>query len=1104
MSSVNKITVTSASGFLPRLPFPSQRPNEVIDHTSLQSVKKALTRRGLDKTSIGLRGAQRLSHLNKRLQLSLDREEEARNETRLVRALREYGISFVTPDIVGVERNVELAQRLHLRRDRDRVQGLAKAKIETWNRISGDTSAKRLISFKEHNIAKFNKLVDAALAKCDYPEIERLCQLGANSNHMTKAGHTALGQAATFNRAEFARVMVERYQADPNMNDKTGHSPLTLASSFGHIRTVKALISVGADPNLESGIRKTPLMAAAEAGHEGMVQTLLQQGASIHATTANGSSPLLAACSAGREEMVHFLVQECQANMFAVDADGYDVYHRAWADRQFRIKQWVREEILRGDSLAFTTAGTYQETPLESLGARALGWNDTASPFKKTQSNRVHALNASNSPQLTPLSPDRASSTLSPVQQTIVSSKNATRGEKAMSIAIAGNDFQAVLDIVRAKRAHVDMESYKSNKRETALMRAAYFGRLEEIELLMALGANVNHHSSPSGLTALISAASNNQATAVLSLLAWGAYINAQDARGWTAVMFAGRDGHANAVQTLIEHGASVRHQSELGATAFIVAAANNQATTASQLMGGDVSMVEVEQSVAALVHADIKNSSDVSSRTSDMRDIVNRKPRMPKTKPLPSSPPTVNDKDRRFDDMGMATAVSQQLNEKMLLELEQLFEEEARRGRAKEKGRRNAVSVRGPELEERDKYIPGVADVDIGIRHGGQERTRDATFTFSIQEADKIVEEIKQELSQAHEEAMNIYRATQAAQKKAEQLRILNRRGDEPDALEKDGFNTDDPECFKRPAELKLAVFYTQTKQLDKCKILLERLLTEQKARYGEASIVLSGTHNAFGSLYARMSGSSNGQSEGIQLALAQHRYARQLLAHRHGPLHPHIVATDRLIVSLLTRVGRYEEALEECTDIERKRRKKVDRRHPLIADVVKMGKAVHDRSSSLKMERERRKISKETKQKKNAAAVADLRSKERIHSEAYAIESAEWFRNELHTDEDFKSVFQSYCKKAEAMATVNLYWQLDHFRHLTPKTEDFHRELQFIINRQIRATRHAFLTRGMREQIFSRVEKINTVPDPTKIFDEARVQAFIILHQQFKQFLR
>ena len=1084
--SSQSIVVTSDLGFLPRLPFPEQRPNEVIDHSSLQSVKKALTRRGLDTTSIGLRGQQRLQHLNKRLQLSLDREEEARNETRLVRALREYGISFVTPDIVGEERNVELARRLHFRRDRDRVQGLAKAKIETWTRISGDTSAKRLISFKEHNRAKFNKLVDAALAKCNYPEIERLCKLGADPNHMTKAGHTALGQAATFNRSEFAKVMVQNFKADPNMNDKSGHSPLTLAASFGHLRTAHILVDVGADPNLEAGIRKTPLMAAASAGHEGMVQTLLQCGALINATTANGGSPLLAACSAGREQMVQFLIRECGADMYATDADGYDVYHRAWSDRQYQIKKWIRDEILKSDTLAFTTAGTYQEKPLESLGKRALNWKGTKSPSKTPHS-----------PQLMPLSPDRKSS---PFKKPVIDSKNATRGERAMALAIASNDFKSVFEIVRASRAHIDLESYKTPKRETALMRASWFGRLEEIELLIALGADVNHHTSPSGYTALMSAASNNQAEAAISLLAWGAFINAQDVRGWTAVMVAGREGHTNAVQVLIEHGASVRHQSELGATAFIVAAANNQALTASQFMGGDKDMMSIEQSIAVLVDVDIKShASGTGHKSDDMREIVSRKPIMPKTKALPESPPTVKDEDRRFDDMGMATAVSQQLNETMLLELEQLFEEEARRGRAKAKGRRNAVSVRGPELEERDKYIPGVPDVEHGIRYGAQERVRDPSFTFSMQEAEKIMNEIKDELADAYEKARAIFRATENARKKSEKLRILNRRGDEPDALKRDGFNENDPECFKRPAEIKLAAFYTQTKQLEKCKGVLDRLLADQKERYGDQSIVLSGTYNAFGSLYGRMGG-----EKGLQLALANHRYARQLLAARHGPLHVHIVATDRLIVSLLTREGMYDDALDECEQIEKQRRKKVDRRHLLIADVNKMSKAVLDRSNRLKEQRDRKQKERVVNEKKKAAATAAFRSKENVHPEAYDIEGAEWFRNEIHINQHFRKVFESFCKKSEALPTVRLYWQLDNFRHLIPKTEEYHRELQYIVNRQIRATRHGFLTKGMREQIFARVDKINTIDDPTRIFDEARVQAFIILHQQFKQFLR
>ena len=58
---------------------------------------------------------------------------------------------------------------------------------------------------------------------------------------------------------------------------------------------------------------------------------------------------------------------------------------------------------------------------------------------------------------------------------------------------------------------------------------------------------------------------------------------------------------------------------------------------------------------------------------------------------PVSSAPAS----QRRFDDMSLATDVSQQLNEKMLLELEKLFEEEVKRKRVNAKGRRRAVSTR-------------------------------------------------------------------------------------------------------------------------------------------------------------------------------------------------------------------------------------------------------------------------------------------------------------------------------------------------------------------------------------------------------------------------
>ncbi len=1230
-------SVPASRSFLPRLPFPAQRPDERIDRDSLGSVKKALTRRGLDTTSIGLRGPARLAHLNKRLQLSLDREEEARSETRLVRALRAYGISFVTPGVVGDERNRELARRLHERRERDRIRGLAQAKITAWKRITGDTTTERLLSFKDYNKAKFTALVSKALANCNYPEIERLCKLGADPDHATKGGHTALCQAATFDRAAFARVMVEEHGADPNKEDKAGNSPLTLSCAFGHMRTARALVKAGADVNRTALNGRTPLMSAARAGHEGTVQALLQIGAEVNgrASKNGGQTALLAAVQAGRLEMVAFLVTGCNADIFQKDDDGYDAYHRSKADRQFQIQAWLRREILSRDPLAFTKAGSYQEEDLSRLGKRARAWAEAATSAGGS-SNNPSAGQSGGSVSLPP-SPDKASRTLSgsPVRspsprqsspdgtprqrrlgvpstsarggllsgRPMVSAKTATRGERALALAIASNDFESVLEIVRARRAPVDMESYKSTRRETALMRAAHYGRLEEIELLLAMGADVNHHNSPFGRTALMAAARNDQSEAIVALLAWGAYINAEDSEGWTAVMVAGREGNTAAVRTLVQHGAAVRHQTPLGATAFIVAAANSKTETASELMAQDESMLRIERSVTGVVQHKMKTDRAKGKggghEHDDLRKLIEARPQPRPHLEVPDAPPTVADTDRRHDDMALATGIGLSLNETMLEDLERLFKEETLRSRAKKKGRRGAVSVDVPNDER--EYVASVlgmtAESDAGallragpgkhvIAHGlghitdvrrgvtvrnpgGEEvRLRDPSFAFSLQEIDLVVEELRRELAGAQRKARQLCAKVEAAKAEAERQRVLNRRGDEPDALTRDGYPEDEPACFKEPAEMKLAAFYTTTKQFDKAQRVLENLLSLQRSRYGKDSIVLAQTHTAFGCLFAKaaeLAGKKmkkadkeredrerrksiqqgvvpeqqrrrrqQQQSVATELrptkatnaALVRFRHARKLLAARHGPLHPWIVANDRHIVELLMKVGRYQEAEGECDAIEEARRKKVLRQHPLAVDASDMRAKVQARAGDLRAKADRKQRKRDTEERAAALAVQKARAQENVHPECYVVEGAEWFRNALHGkvgqqqdadaedynpcadyDRGFPQAFESFCTKSQALPTLRLYWKFDAFTSLQPKTEEFHQALQTLVRQEIRATRHAFLTKGMRDMIFRRVEKINapgTTFDPRKLFDEARVQAFLMLHQQFKQFLR
>lgn len=72
-------------------------------------------------------------------------------------------------------------------------------------------------------------------------------------------------------------------------------------------------------------------------------------------------------------------------------------------------------------------------------------------------------------------------------------------------------------------------------------------------------------------------AASEGKASKMASLLAEGAQINGQDAKGWTALMMAAWDGHGTCVQLLLEKGAAREIRQENGLTVAKMAAVIGQ-----------------------------------------------------------------------------------------------------------------------------------------------------------------------------------------------------------------------------------------------------------------------------------------------------------------------------------------------------------------------------------------------------------------------------------------------------------------------------------------------------------------------------------------------
>ncbi|MGH9901664.1 MAG: ankyrin repeat domain-containing protein, partial [Pyrinomonadaceae bacterium] len=100
-----------------------------------------------------------------------------------------------------------------------------------------------------------------------------------------------------------------------------------------------------------------------------------------------------------------------------------------------------------------------------------------------------------------------------------------------------------------------------------ALLRAAEGGDAEEVEALLAAGADVNA-TVGGGKTALMVAASRGHADVVRALLGAGASVNARSDNGFTALLNAVFCGHADVVRALLEKGADVSARTQLGSTA--------------------------------------------------------------------------------------------------------------------------------------------------------------------------------------------------------------------------------------------------------------------------------------------------------------------------------------------------------------------------------------------------------------------------------------------------------------------------------------------------------------------------------------------------------
>jgi ankyrin repeat protein len=135
------------------------------------------------------------------------------------------------------------------------------------------------------------------------------------------------------------------------------------------------------------------------------------------------------------------------------------------------------------------------------------------------------------------------------------------RGEPALIYALHNERFETADLLARWPATDVDAENKEG---QTALMVAAYQGRLELCEALLARGAEVSH----SGWTALHFAASSGQLAVAQLLIEHSAYVDALSPNDTTPLMMAARHKDQPVVDYLLEQGADPTPKNGAGLTA--------------------------------------------------------------------------------------------------------------------------------------------------------------------------------------------------------------------------------------------------------------------------------------------------------------------------------------------------------------------------------------------------------------------------------------------------------------------------------------------------------------------------------------------------------
>jgi ankyrin repeat protein len=211
----------------------------------------------------------------------------------------EYGARF---DVMDNDRRSPLLEQAYRRNNASAIL------ILEWEQRHVPDFCANFENRKDYLSAALARLLDDSYyhkIADTYILAERLLDGGADINHQTKDGKTALMEAKS---EDMMRFLLER-GANPNLQDNEGRT--VLMKSWGEHELINLLFQAGADPTLKDNKGRTVLFHWMHYLDGPMLDDLISRGCLINEPDNEGYTPLIyAASSSGLRKVVLILLEK--------------------------------------------------------------------------------------------------------------------------------------------------------------------------------------------------------------------------------------------------------------------------------------------------------------------------------------------------------------------------------------------------------------------------------------------------------------------------------------------------------------------------------------------------------------------------------------------------------------------------------------------------------------------------------------------------------------------------------------------------------------------------------------------------------------------------